>query len=369
VTLPEPTLTLTTMPTPTEIIPTSTTNTDEVTQTQTPTGIPAQIVPYGYQIATPIFSETQEPIVISINNPADAKYIYKYAIVTFVTPWFRGDNYLNLTDLKNSTPENSDIVIEHSRGTAGMFFGLVPTNGVTYYYSDLHSMSYETCLEHFPFTKMDPTFYSGQAYGAGSGRDYCILTKDGHLSIVHLDENSMDSASEDLQYLKPVAVVTTYTKIVSQALTPYPTETPGPTPVPDRYAGLDLTPKQKTGLDKAAQMFLEAVATGNRKLVASMMDYPLYYETGNEEYPAYAKNQDEFLSVYGEIISPDVVKEFKAATVEQNMGLHTNGAISLLVPDCLVVFHPDGKISEISKSNVWWKSEPNSYHVTKGDAP
>jgi hypothetical protein len=372
-TLPEPTVTLTA--TPIDVTLTPTTPPEEVTSTQTleltqaPTGIPTQIVPYGYQVSIPTISETQEPIVIANNGPVDSTYIYKYAIVSFVTPWQMGDNYLNLTDLNDSTPENSDIIIEHSRGTAGMFYDLYLANGVTFYYSDLHGMSYDTCLEHFPFTKMDPYYYSGQTSGISTGRDTCVLTKDGHLSIIRLDADTMYLTSEDMDFLKPEVVVTTYRKIVSQALTPFPTETPGPTPVPDRYAGMNLTKKQKAGLDKAAQAFLDAVAAGDRKLVASLMDYPLYYDTGNEEYSANAKDQDEFLSVYGEIFTPDLVKEFKNATLAQNMGIHANGAISLLVPDCLVVFYADGKIDQISKSNVWWNDEPNSYHVTKGDAP
>jgi hypothetical protein len=357
-TLAEPTVTLTATltATSTEVTPIATEIMDSLSD---------------YQGYVPTLSEIPEqgPITIAKNGPADAKYIYKYAIVTLTTPSDEGENYLNLDDLNDNTPDNSDVAIEHTSGSGGTFYSLYPENGATFYYSDLHSMSYDSCLEHFPFTKMDPFIYDGQNQDFPSGRDYCVLTSEGHLSIIRLDPDSRYLLSKDYQNTYLEVVVTTYSRVVTQALTPYPTETPGPTPAPGRYAGFNLTPKQKAGLDKAAQAFLDAVATGDRKAVAGMMDYPLYYETGNEEYPAYAKDQDEFLSVYGEIFSPDVVKEFKNATLAQNMGLHTNGVISLLVPDCLVVFYADGKISEISKSNVWWNDEPQMYHVTKGDAP
>ena len=321
----------------------------------------------GYLSEIPM-STTQGPISIATNEPFDNKYIYKYAIVTFTTPWKEGNNFLNLDDLNNSTPENSDIAIEHSVGSGGTFMSLYPQNGSTYYYSDLHGMSYDTCLEHFPFTKMDPKIYSLQKFRIGSGRDYCVLTGEGRLSIIRLYPDSIYLSSDDGLFTYLEVVVTTYRKVVTQASTPYSTETLGPTPVPDRYAGMNLTQKQKKGLDRAAQIFIDAIASGDRKKVASLLEYPFAIDRGKKYYPDYANNEEEFLSVYGELFTPDIVKEISNATLEENMGIHSSDDISLLFPDCIISFYPDGKIGYISISSIWWKTEVSSHHVTQGDA-
>jgi hypothetical protein len=352
-TMTEPTVTLTATST-------------EVTPNPTLTLVPTAT--FDWFIPEFTLSPNQKPVIITTTEPADPKYIYKYTIITIATPADGSDDYLNLDDLLDNKTDNSDIIIEHTSGSGGTFYSLYPENGATYYYSDLHGMSYDTCLEHFPFTKMDPMLYESQNFSLPSGRDYCVLTSEGHLSIIRLDPDSKSLISDDFQTTYLEVVVTTYSQVVTQALTPYPTKTAGPTPVPDRYAGMNLTQKQKEGLDKAAQAFIDAVVAGDRKLVASMMEYPLAIDRDTQRWVLYAKDQDEFLSVYGELFSPDVVKEFANATLDQNMGIHER-SISLLLPDCLIVFHPDGKIHEISKSNIWWNTQSQMYQVTEGYAP
>jgi hypothetical protein len=337
VTLPEPTVTLTETLTPTEIIPAAT---RMIRPTKT----------FDYWDSIPEISETQEPIVISKSGPMDPEYLYKDVIVTFKTPWVYGDNYLNLDDLSDSTPDNSDIILDHGTGSQ-TYYELFAANDATYYSSGLYGMNYNTCLEHFPFTAMDSLNYLYQGNDILSGRDYCILTAEGHLAILHLEPSSQYLQSADENYLMPELVVTVYKKIVSLALTPYPIETPALTPELDRYAGVNLTRSQENGLDKAAQTFLDIVNSGDRKAVANLMLYPLTINDSSEYYGLTAKNQDDFLSVYGEVFTPQVIREFKSATVSQNMGVHFGGMISLVVPHCAVLFYPDGNIYAITEND------------------
>jgi len=316
----------------------SSTPTQALTKTKTP----------AYEDYIPSISEAQLPIVISTNGPTDPEYLYKNVIVTFKTPWMFGDNYLNLDDLYDNTPENSDIIINHGTGSETSY-DIYAANGATYHYSGLYGMNHDTCLEHFPFTKMDPDYYYNQSYEILSGRDYCILTSEGHLAILHFEPTSRYLYSADSKYLMPEVVVTSYKQIISQALIPYPTDTPGPTPVPGRYAGMNLTHSQQRGLDKAAQTFLDTVNSGNRESVADLMLYPLSISVSTEYYYLTAKDQKDFLSVYGEVFTPEVIQEFKNASVIQNMGVHFGGSILLVVPHCAVFYYPDGNISGISQ--------------------
>jgi len=306
--------------------------------------------------ASPI-TETQEPPIIANNETTGYQYLFRSAIVTFTTPFLMGENYLNLDDIFDSTPENSDILMEHTGLGDDLYYSLFPINGATFYYSDLHGMTYDTCMEHFPFINMTPDFYSRQSRSLNSGRDYCVLTKDGHLSILRFEPKSKILQSSDRQNLYPELVVTTFkqTIVIDQDLTP--TETSSKNALVDKYAGKNLTEIQKESLDKAAQALIDAVNSGDRNTVAGMIDYPIPLDIETEEFIITAKDQADFLSVYGEIFTPLVLQEFKTATVEQNMGLHLSGMISLYLPDIVVKFYPDGKLSQISKSAYWRNSQ------------
>ena len=342
------TATLTTMPTripsiktsiPTNIIPTETSSID------------TDLIWY---LATIDF--TQEPAAVTTHEPPDNRYLYKYANVTFIIP-FRGETrrYLNLDDLNDNDPSKSDVVINHSMGSGGTFLDLVPTNGATFYYSGLHSMSYDTCLEHFPFTNMDSDMYYGQINGMSSGRDFCVLTDEGRLTIIRFVQDT--NIETDWGKVKMELVVTTYKQKVPQVLTPLPTLTPGPSPTPSRYSGMNLTLKQQATLDKNAQAFLDAVIVNDKNAVADLIEYPiaLYYE--DYYYPSYANTKEEFLTSYDGIFTHAVVDEFKNASLDENMEISFINSFSLKVEDCAIFFSPNGKILQIAKMSFAWEQD------------
>lgn len=297
---------------------------------------------------------TQEPADVTTHEAPDNKYLYKYANVTFFIPW-RDETrrYLNLDDLNDNDPANSDIVIDHSLGSGGDFIELVPTNGATFYFSGLHSMSLNSCLEHFPFINMDEDFYHEQMWRVDSGRDYCVLTDDGRLSIIRYVD--LVYLPNDWEHVNLELVVTTYRQIVPQALTPLPTPTPGPSPTPGRYSGMNLTQKQQAILDKNAQLFLDAVIAYDKNAIANLIEFPstLYFE--GDQYVTYINNKEEFLASYDRVFTHDLIEELKNASVSENMGIHDRGALNLIVKDCAIFFYPNGKIEGISKTSYWWK--------------
>lgn len=298
---------------------------------------------------------TQATVLVSTENPSDPKYLYKYAIVTVNTPWHDGENYLNLDDLSNNGVDNSDVYIGHGSGSMGTSYDLFPINGSYYYYSDLHAMSYESCLAHYPFTKIDPTLYDIQSSGINTGRDFCVITSEGRLSIIRLFPESVDMGDSDFTSLE--FVVTTYKEPVPLVLTPYPTDTPGPSPTPNKYSGLNLTANQEIGLDRAAQKLINAVSSGEKNTVAEMIDYPLALEKSDSEYLSYIKTKEEFIDIYDQIFTDQLVREFSSTVVEQDMGIIAGYSLALVLPDCAIFFYPDGRISEISVSSYWWNSQ------------
>jgi len=334
--LPAPTLTMVFTPTPTL--------TEGIVTDQTPSPMVIDTPNDNDSFLSYFRLTPQNPMTIGTNEPANSKYIYKYAIVTFSDPAFFGDDYLNLDDLNSNTLSNSDVLIDFTSGSGGIFFDLNPINGSTEYYSGLHGMSYDTCLEHFPFTNMDWLMNLIQTGNFGSGRDYCVLTNEGRLSIIRFVPGSIDEYDGDRAMMHYEVVITTYRQVIPQALTPYPTATEMTTPSADRYAGANLTEKQKAGLDRVAQELIDAVVAGDRKKVASLLEYPFAIFRGTKKYSDQANNEDEFLSVYGELFTPQVVGEFKNASIEENMGIDRGGNISLTLPNSTFYFHPDGKI-------------------------
>lgn len=299
---------------------------------------------------------TQEPAAVSTHEPSDNRYLYKYANVTFIIPLL-GDarRYLNLDDLNDNNPSNSDVVINHSKGSGGIFLDLVPTNGATYYYSGLNSMSFDSCLEHFPFTNMDSDMYYGQMNGMSSGRDYCVLTDEGRLSIIRFVQDT--DIESDWKKVKMELVVTTYTQIIPRVFTPLPTSTPGSSPTPGRYSGMNLTQKQQITLDKNVQKFLDAVIIYDKNAVADLIEYPIALSYEDYYYPFYAKNEEEFLAAYDGIFTQDIVNEFKSASLDENMKISFINSFSLKVEDCAIFFSPNGKIHQIAKMSFAWEQD------------
>lgn len=318
-----------------------------------PKGVKSRQTPtstQNYYNSFAVIDFTQEPIIITTVQPENDTILYENAIVNINTPWKEGDNYLNLDDLSHNEASNGDIIISHSTGSAGTFYHLYTTNGSMIYFSNLHNMDYETCLEHFPFTNLDPFLYTIQGNLFGSGRDYCVLTNQGRLSIVHLIQESLHHQVNETTNLE--VVVTTYSQVLPKALNPLPTPTPGPTPTQGRFSGQNLTEKQIEGLNNAAQTFLDAVKAGDKETISNMIDYPLAYCIDPNRNISYANNKIEFLSIYSKILKEDFVKELSEATIEKNFGPYTN-SIALIVKDYAVFFYPDGSISEISAWSGW----------------
>jgi hypothetical protein len=327
------------------------------TRTPTPTmDIPLEtpIATFDWGLTNLKIDVTQGPVYITTHEPSNEQFLYKYANVTSITTLNDGKIYLNLDDLSDNGFTNSDTILYYSPGKSWTDFNLFTSNGARYYYSDLHKMSYDSCMEHFPFTKTDPNYYMVQSVGFGAGRDYCILTSEGRLSILRFDQETEYSS----YYKSPTIsfVVTTYKKVIPQALIPQPTTTPGPSPTPGRYSGWNLTQKQEVGLDNAAQDFLNAVTKYDKEKIATLMEYPLALDYKMSPYMLYADNKEEFLAVYDELFIHDLIEEFKNASIKENMGINSSGDIWLTVHDCYIFFHPDGKIYEISRSSNMWDS-------------
>ena len=162
---------------------------------------------------------TQEAAFITTHEPSNAQYRYKYASVSFFIPFDEQSmTRLNLDDLEDNGFSNSDIIIDHSTGSGGTFVDFYPINGATYYFSDLHGMSYDSCMEHFPFSNMDPDIYNDQSWKTTSQRDFCVLTSDGRLSILRYVQDT--SIPKDWGHVYLELVVTTYNQIVPEVLTP-----------------------------------------------------------------------------------------------------------------------------------------------------
>lgn len=348
---PSPTIEKTYTPTNTPIeTETTPTPTQQVQPTAAPT---ATWDSWGFLSSVDL---SQEPVSVTTYEPPDNTYLYKYAYISIIGPWpDQGYISLNLDDLSNNQPENGDIIFNHSTGSGGGFYSLYPVNGATFYYSGLHSMSYDTCLEHYPFVNMDSQYYYAQEYYISTERDYCILTDEGHLSVFRYVATS--PVQDDYDHAVFEFVVTTYRQIVSQSLTPFPSSTPGPTPTPGRYSGFNLTSNQEVALDQAAQSFLDAVALGDIEKVADLVEYPLYVYDKAYDYTWVANDKTELVSLYDKFFTYDLVKEWSNASVAENMGIHDNGSLSLLTKNCAVFFYPNGKIHRISKTTFWWEEE------------
>ena len=332
----EPTSTLT--PTPTQTIISDEQTPTMESQTPSPTATDDWGVIYNSG------AQTQEPAIITTHEPSNNKYLYKYANVTFFIP-FRNESSvrLNLDDLNDNGKDNSDLILLHSTGTGGTSIEIYPINHSTDYYSDLHSMSYDSCMEHFPFTNMDADFYDDQAWKAGSQRDYCVITNEGRLSVIRYVQDTFIPSDYDHVYLE--LVVTTFNQKIPEALALQPTHTPGPTSTPGRYSGMNLTNKQISVLDQSVQIFLDAVKAHDKEKVADLIEYPLAISYKGNEEPVFIENREAFLVVYDGFFTHDVVEEFNNATVQNNTGQITDlNYMGIHVESCDVYFHPDGRI-------------------------
>jgi hypothetical protein len=258
---------------------------------------------------------------------------------------------LNLDDLNDNGPENSDVLITHNYTGKGIYFRLSPTNGATYYYSDLHSMSLESCMAHYPFTNMDTQKYPEVGLLLQSGRDYCVLTNEGRLSIIRFDQEFKDKLVDGSYYTQIEAVVTTYRQVVLQPMSSFQTNTPGPTPTPSNYQGMNLTNEQMIHLDQSARKLIDAISAGDKETVAKMIDYPIHIYIDSSGFGTTVNNEDEFITIYDKIFTPLIIEEFSNANVSDNTSIYYLNP-ALIVPDCSVFFYPDGRIKSIWVSSL-----------------
>lgn len=322
------------------------TPTPSVSKTQKPTQKLITAIPtatYDFYRKQETLAYTQGPILISTDKAPGNEYLYKFATVAFTTPWRDGANSLNLDNLLDNGPANSDIEISHSTGSAGIFYNLFAVNNSVYYFSDQHGMTYDSCLAHYPFTNMDSMYYIFQSDGVPTGRDYCVITNENRLSIVRvvLHSKPSDANGNDTIYV----IVTTFAHKIPDEVLREKTPTPGPTPTPSNYTGYNLTDSDIKRLDRAGQSFFDAVKVDDRKAVAKMLEYPFTYSIGTQN-NVQVENEEEFLSAYSLIFTPGFVKELSQATLTHNMGGYLRTFV-IWVEGAQVFFHKDGTIYQI----------------------
>lgn len=323
--------------------------TPNMTKTPTRTVLPSMTMTATYQYPTDVPYSAS----ISTVKPTNPDLLYQNATIGVLTAWNYGNFDINLDDLSDNSPSKADLHFHFSRGSGGYFANLDPIPGTSvYYYSDLYGMSYEKCMEHYPFDNMDQYYYEMQSSFVGSGRDYCVITNEGRLSIIRSVTDSFFTGSLDTKIIQ--FVVSTYKKPIPQVFLPAPTTTPGPSPTPSRYAGWNFTKKQEENLDEAALTLIKAVVSGDRETVASMIDFPLGYYAQGDPHGSDIEDKDRFFFLYNAIFTKEIREEFKNATVEENMALHPEDPTTLILPSCAIIFNYDGSINEISMTDFWW---------------
>ncbi|MEA5078614.1 MAG: hypothetical protein VB013_08595 [Anaerolineaceae bacterium] len=291
-------------------------------------------------------TSTQAPIMISSAIPSGDEYIYQSTLFGVMNTWNGGEDYFNLDDLTDNSAGAADVLYSFSVGSGGIFADLYAINGATYYFSDFHGMTYQSCMDHYPFTNMDVNYYNFQSISAGGGRDYCVITNEGRLAIFHVAYDSYRACQEwdcNIQF-----VVTTFKKPIPQAFQPSPTITPGPSPTPGYFDGFNLTDYQQKIIVKAAQEFLDAVKADDREKVSELLEYPFSYDIQMKLYPLEAENKEELFKVYGWVFSPGLRNELATATVENNLEIFYS-SIAIVVDDCEIFIRPNGKIYHISR--------------------
>ncbi|MEA5078613.1 MAG: hypothetical protein VB013_08590 [Anaerolineaceae bacterium] len=320
-----------------------------LTKTPTRTVLPSMTITATYQFPTDVPYSAS----ISTVEPTNPDLLYQNATIGVLTASNYGNFDINLDDLSDNSPSKADLHFHFSHGSGGYFANLDPIPGVSvYYYSDLYGMNYEKCMEHYPFDNMNQDFYEMQSSFVGSGRDYCVITNEGRLSIIRFVVDSLYTGSLDTKIVQ--FVVSTYKKPVPQVFLPTPTITPGPSPTPGRYTGWNFTKKQEENLDRAALTLINAVASGDRETVATLIDFPLGYHTEGDRYESEIEDKDRFFFLYNAIFTKEIREEFKNATLVENMALYPSDPTILILPSCAIFFRYDGSIYGISMTDFWW---------------
>lgn len=281
--------------------------------------------------------EQKTPIAFSMPTVSGNEYIYKNALASYnfgIVP--TGNFYLNLDDLNDNGLTNSDIEIRASTGSGGTSYYLNPLNHAQYYYAD-KKMDLEMCMAEYPLTGFDELSYIVQAKGINWGGDFCILTNEGHMAVVH-------SVMDTLYRQNFTIVITVYKQVLETIYIPVATFTPGPTPTYNKYPG--FSSEQSETVDKSVQLFIENVKKNDKGAIAAKLSFPLKVRPPTETTSQYLNSKSEFYYFYEILFTEEFRKEISEAGIQD---VSTNGiTFRLSVKHGFVGFDVFGNIREIS---------------------
>lgn len=333
-------------------IPTNSTRQEMITSTETTSGIENNVFPTpppspkASVTATidngkflywgTVDYEQKTPIAFSMPTVNGNEYIYKNALASYnfgIVP--NGEFYLNLDDLNDNGLTNSDIEIRASTGSGGTTYHLNLLNHAQYFYAD-KKMDLEMCMAEYPLSGFDELDYIAQDLGINRGGDFCILTNEGHMAVVH-------SVMDTLYRQNFTIVITVYKQVLVTIYTPVATFTPGPTPTYNKYPGFSR--EQSETVDKSVQLFIENVIKNDKEAIAAQLYFPLMVTPPTETMSQDLHSKSEFYSFYEKLFTEDFREEISEAGIQD---ISTNGiTFRLSLKHGFISFDVFGKIREI----------------------
>ena len=285
---------------------------------------------------------TQMPALISTVKPDGDEYLYQNAYVTLKLDSSNGVVFLNLDNINDNSPINSDFLVYIDTGSMGTTFEIYPTNYARNYYSDKKMMDYNTCLESFPKTSIEESAqYENNPpipIMIDTGNAYCFLTNEGRMAVINMIPNSQLQDNQG-NIIVPM-VVTVYSNTVNVLFIPSPTQTTGPS----NRGITDIT--KINMLDESIQAFINAIANRDKSFIANMVLYPIYIKLTATGELIELKSQADFLSNFDRIFTEVYLSEISKATLENNVHSYP-GIISLECKSIEIDFTDDGKIKYI----------------------
>ncbi len=280
--------------------------------------------------------EQKTPIGFSMPTVSGNEYIYKNALASYnfgIVP--NGEFYLNLDDLNDNGLANSDIEIRASTGSGGTTYHLNLLNHAQFFYAD-KKMDLEMCMAEYPLSGFDELSYIVQDLGINWGGDFCILTNEGHMAVVH-------SVLDTLYRQNFTIVITVYKQVLETIYTPVATFTPGPTPTYNKYPG--FSSEQSETVDKSVKLFIENVIKNDKGAIAAQLYFPLMVTPPTETMSQCLNSKSEFYYFYEKLFTEEFRKEISEAGIQD---VSTNGiTFRLSVKHGFIVFDVFGNIREI----------------------
>jgi hypothetical protein len=292
-----------------------------------------------------VIDTTQNPPVISTVSAPGKDYLYKNAVVTFSqlgNP--PGElRYLNMDDLSDNSPSNSDLLIKVMTGTAGTFYDLYPVNFARYYFSGKSYMNYDSCISEFP---ADSNYANSddQSLEIVTSKPYCVLTNEGRIGIIYAVKDSMMRNDQGDINLSLVVIV--YSKKAVQIFTPAPTITPGPSPTPTGwYSGANLTSEQGKVLEDQITKFQKALSAKDMETLPDFFDFP-FSITKNDGDLIQIYSKEDFYSIFDELFPDSFITEISQASIGNNF-MSSRSGIYINLNDARIWFGTNGKINFI----------------------